>query len=100
MIASRYRALHGPAAVVSFDSFRGLPEAWDPGFPGFKPYAVGSFQRASGAPPFEDPHIRWVVGPFNATLPRFLANFTLAGDTVSLLHVDADLYSSAHTVFE
>jgi hypothetical protein len=74
--------------VYGFDSFDGLPENWRAGFD------VGAF--GIDAPP-EVPGAELVVGLFEDTLPGFLAAHPGA---VDLLHVDADLYSSAVTVLE
>lgn len=74
--------------VYGFDSFEGLPEDWRIGFDS------GTF--GIDAPP-EVAGAELVVGLFDATLPGFLAEH--AGP-VDLLHVDADLYSSAATVLE
>jgi predicted O-methyltransferase YrrM len=72
--------------VYGFDSFAGLPDDWRPGF------GRGAFATA---PPAVRPNVRLVVGPFEDTLPAFLAAH--AGP-VSLMHVDCDLYSSTRTV--
>ena len=75
--------------VHGFDSFKGLPEAWRPGFD------AGHFAR-QGVPEVR-PNVRLHVGWFEATLPAWLdAN---AGQ-IALLHIDSDLYSSARTVLE
>ena len=74
--------------VFGFDSFDGLPEDWRVGF------ASGTF--GVDAPP-EVPGADLVVGLFDATLPGFLAAHP---GPVDLLHIDADLYSSAVTVLE
>jgi predicted O-methyltransferase YrrM len=75
-------------AVFGFDSFDGLPEDWRAGF------ASGTFDV--DAPP-EVPGAELVVGLFDESLPGFLAAHP---GPVDLLHVDADLYSSAVTVLE
>lgn len=75
-------------AVYGFDSFDGLPEDWRTGF------ASGTF--GVDAPP-EVPGADLVVGLFDESLPGFLAAHP---GPVDLLHVDADLYSSAVTVLE
>jgi hypothetical protein len=68
--------------VFGFDSFNGLPEDWREGFP------KGAF--ATQQIPVIDGTII-VVGVFEDTLSRFLEIFT---GKVSLVHFDADLYSS------
>ena len=72
--------------VFSFDSFWGLPETWRRGF------RRGLFSRG-GIPPFRSSLVSWQVGPFNSTLPRFLAKRAVVAN-VSFVHVDCDLYSS------
>jgi len=73
-------------AVHGFDSFDGLPENWRIGF-GSGTFGVDSLPDVPGA--------ELVVGLFDDTLPGFLAAHP---GPVDLLHVDADLYSSAVTV--
>lgn len=77
-------------AVFGFDSFEGLPENWRTGFD------VGAFSDSvdPAAPP-DVPGADLVVGWFDDTLPRFLAEHP---GPVDVLHVDSDLYSSAATV--
>lgn len=83
----RLIAEHVPAGTAfGFDSFEGLPEHWRSGFP------AGAF--AMDALP-EVPGAELVVGWFDESLPRFLAEHP---GPVSFLHVDADLYSSTVTV--
>lgn len=72
--------------VYGFDSFDGLPEDWRTGF------RTGTFGEAT-APEVSGAEI--VVGLFADTLPRFLDEHP---GPVDLLHVDADLYSSAACV--
>jgi hypothetical protein len=74
--------------VFGFDSFDGLPEDWRIGF------GTGTF-GVDGPP--DVPGAELVVGLFDVTLPGFLAEHP---GPVDLLHVDADLYSSAVTVLE
>lgn len=82
----RLIAASRPGAVYGFDSFAGLPENWRAGFD------VGTFGEAD---PPEVPGAELVVGLFADTLPGFLVGHP---GTVALLHVDADLYSSASCV--
>ena len=78
-------ANRGNARVVGFDWFYGLPEDWRPGF------AKGDFSRMGIAP--DVPGAEIVVGLFADTLP----SFNDRGQTLNLLHVDCDLYSSTAT---
>ncbi len=84
-IASRV----GDRLVFGFDSFEGLPETWRPGF------EQGAFRRV-GLPEVAK-NVELVVGWFEDTLPGFIAAHP--NETLSLLHVDCDLYSSTKTVF-
>ena len=105
-------------ALFGFDSFAGLPERWRTMWVSTKSsrnasgsadaprrpkltFKPGYFAVKGGAPPTLDgllsnESIRWVVGWFHETLPRFLAANSSAN--VSLLHVDCDLYNSTRAV--
>lgn len=74
--------------VHGFDVFTGLPEDWRTGFT-MGAFAQESLPEVAGA--------ELVVGLFEDTLPGFLREHT---GPVALLHVDADLYSAAVTVFD
>ena len=75
--------------VYGFDSFQGLPEDWRSGLP------AGTF--ALEKLPHISPNSELVVGWFSDTLDPFL---TQHPDPIKFLHVDCDLYSSAHEVLE
>lgn len=83
----RIAAARGQARVVGFDSFDGLPEAWRPGYP------AGSF-KTNGPPKIDGVEV--VAGLFQDTLPKFVANWL--SSSITFLHIDCDLYSSADTV--
>jgi hypothetical protein len=76
-------ALHG------FDSFEGLPEAWDR-------FPKGTFAVKGGLPQFDDPRVLLHQGWFHETLP----DFVLPAHERLLLNLDADLYSSTRYVLE
>lgn len=79
-----------PATVfVGFDTFEGIPEAW-----GRQP--AGSYTAHGMTPNIEDPRVRFEVGRFASTLPRFLSAHELHHPLVA--HLDADLYASTATV--
>jgi predicted O-methyltransferase YrrM len=88
------RSIDGlPAAVAlhAFDSFEGLPEDW-----------VGTAERAGkfslhGKIPALLPNIVVHQGWFDDTLPRFCDKLAHAG--IAFAHIDCDLYSSTHAVF-
>ena len=75
--------------VHGFDSFEGLPEDWTSRMP------RGFFAR-SKLPRVRD-NCELHVGWFSNTLPPFMAT-NLGQRPIRLLHIDCDLYSSAHTV--
>ena len=79
--------------VFGFDSFEGLPEDW--GRPDME-FPVGAF-RVGGLPAVPG-NVTLVPGWFSDTLPAFVAEH--ASDTVALLHIDCDLYSSTKTVLD
>ena len=78
--------------VYGFDSFEGLPEQWNSDNP------KGAF-NTNGQPPFiVNEHMRLVIGWFKDTLPTFIETNSIK--TPSLLHLDADLYSSTKCVLD
>jgi len=84
--------------VYGFDSFRGLPEKWRDTDRRHQRFAAQGAFDLHARPPFPaGGGIEWVVGLFNETLPGFLDAHVASA--ISLLHMDADLYSSTATVF-
>ena len=83
--SARYFLSRLPAAtrLLLFDSFEGLPEAWQ-GMP------KGRF--ACEPPVFDDPNVTIVKGLFADTLP--------VDEEFSFVHIDCDLYASCKTVLE
>lgn len=77
--------------VFGFDSFEGLPEDWRGGF------GKGAF-GLGGRMPEVPANVTLVPGWFDATLPAFDASLG-PGETVALMHVDCDIYSSTKTIF-
>ena len=73
------------ARFTGFDSFEGLPDAWE----GFE---AGHFSTQGKVPLSSDPRVTFVKGWFQDTVPDFL-NATRFNSPV-LVHFDADLYSS------
>lgn len=76
--------------VYGFDSFKGLPEDWRPGF------GKGTFSREHRRTwkiPKVLKNVELVVGLFNETLEDFLEKHP--DQKVGFIHVDSDLYSSA-----
>ncbi|MFO0626159.1 MAG: class I SAM-dependent methyltransferase, partial [Polyangiales bacterium] len=75
--------------VHGFDSFAGLPEAWQ----GMPP---GAFSLEGRAPPLP-PNVVLHVGPFSETAPAFARALRAP---VRFAHVDSDLYASAATALD
>ncbi len=85
-------ALFPEAKIDGFDSFEGLPEAWDFWRP------KGLF-NVDGKLPDVPPQVTLHKGWFDTTLPAFSAS--LAPKTqLHLLHIDCDIYSSTKTTFD
>ena len=73
--------------VFGFDSFQGLPEEWKPG------EGIGSYSTSGLLPPVPE-NVELIAGWFKDTLPAFVhAHSDLS---ISLLHIDCDLYSSTY----
>ena len=89
LIAKRFpkEIIHG------FDSFEGLPEDWDVGHRVIQ----GNEFTTNGKLPEVPKNVKFWVGWFDNTLPKYLKNNK---DPIKLLHIDCDLYSSTVTVFE
>lgn len=81
--------------IFGFDSFEGLPEAWNDGGMVFH---KGAFSTG-GSLPSVPSHVHIVKGLFQDTLPAFKAD-VLKQQAVALLHVDCDLYASAKCAFD
>jgi len=75
--------LHG------FDSFEGIPEAWDA-------YRKGSFSTNGRVPVMADQRVKFFKGWFNETLPLYV----IPPAERLVVNLDADLYSSTKTVLE
>jgi Macrocin-O-methyltransferase (TylF) len=75
--------------VHGFDSFDGLPEFWK------QDVGKGAF-RLDKLPSVKA-NVRLHKGWFSETLPAFIE---LHKDSIAFLHIDADLYSSAKTIFD
>lgn len=76
--------------IVGFDTFQGLPDDgrsdWKLDF------------RVAGLPQVPA-HVELVAGRFEDTLPGFVASRREALAALRLLHIDCDIFSSAHCVF-
>lgn len=80
------------ATIHGFDSFEGLPEAWDG-------YTMdrGAF-GGEGVPDVRS-NVRLHVGWFDETLPAFLDDHGGPDEQkVAFIHIDSDIYSSAKTI--
>ena len=78
--------------VYGFDSFEGLPEHWNNENP------KGAFNTNGEIPFITNEHMILVKGWFNESIPAFLNANTIK--TPTLLHLDADLYSSTKCVLD
>ncbi|MCB1017204.1 MAG: class I SAM-dependent methyltransferase [Acidimicrobiales bacterium] len=79
-------ALHHPATrLVGFDTFEGLPEDWGK-------VGAGAFTAGGRVPDIDDDRIDYVVGLFQDTLGPWLETAPVGRRTI--VHLDADLYSS------
>lgn len=74
--------------VFGFDSFEGLPEDWK------NTQCQKGFFSTNGVIP-EIEGIKFFKGWFEDTILQYLKE----ADTIGLLHVDCDLYSSTKTIF-
>ncbi len=81
---------HPGSRFFGFDSFEGLPEDW-------KRFddkiAKSHFDLSGTLPDIDDDRVSFVPGWFQDTLPGFLEGFEPRSQLV--VHIDADLYSSA-----
>lgn len=84
------RLLRNPlSSLHGFDSFEGLPEAWDR-------FPKGTFDVKGMLPQFDDPRVILHQGWFHETLPDFM----LPAHERLVLNLDADLYSSTRYVLD
>jgi len=85
------KLLKNPDSVLhGFDSFEGLPEAWN--------IASGeaTFSTQGELPKIDDPRVKFYKGWFDATLE----DYEVPDNDVLVLSLDADLYSSTKTVLD
>ncbi|HPF98903.1 MAG TPA: TylF/MycF/NovP-related O-methyltransferase [Kiritimatiellia bacterium] len=82
------RNQHPDSRFYGFDTFVGLPQAWD-----WAP--AGHFSTQGKTPLIDDKRCLFEVGLFQNTLPAFLDRVRL--DRRKVIHLDADLYGS--TIF-
>lgn len=77
------------APVHGFDSFEGIPEAWND-------EPAGSYSTQGELPTVAD-NVRLHAGWFSDTIPGFISSHR---DPVRLMNIDCDLYSSTETVLD
>lgn len=82
-------ALDESYKVFGFDSFEGLPEDWEN-----TTCMKGHFSTGGVIPDIDG--VKFFKGWFEDTIPQYLEE----ADTIGLLHVDCDLYSSTKTIFD
>jgi len=76
---------HPDSRFYGFDTFTGIPEDW-----GW--FAKGSYTAEGQLPDIDDPRVQYEIGLFQDTLDDFLRRFSASRQTI--IHLDADLYSS------
>lgn len=89
---------------AGFDSFEGLPEDWDMGQ---KTVTTAAFDRGGEMPEVAE-NVSLVKGFFDTSIPQWLKEQAEDGyerprsenQSISYLHIDSDIYSSAVTVFD
>jgi len=83
-------AARTPKTVFGFDSFEGLPEAWDHQGIGKGHFALAKLPRVRK-------NVILVKGWFDQTIPLFLKEHS---GMAAFVHIDCDLYSSTKIVFD
>ena len=86
---NRFAELMPYVTWYGFDSFVGLPEAWNLGA------KTGAFSRGGVLPPVGG-NVKLIKGFFEETVPDFIA--ARKDDTIAIMHIDCDLYSATKTV--
>lgn len=76
---------HPQSLFHGFDTFSGLPEDWGH-------FKKGEMNNGNEVLKTEDKRAKFYQGLFQQTLPGFLKTFK--NDTITVIHMDADLYSS------
>ena len=76
---------------VGFDTFTGLPEAWETNL---KIVPANVFTTGGKAPDIDDDRCSFRVGLFQETLRPFLSQLDRASCERLVVHMDADLYTS------
>ena len=78
--------LNKDSRFYGFDSFEGLPEDWNN-------VPKGKFDVGGSIPQIEDQRVQFIKGWFKDTLPGFTHDLQVKNRLI--VHLDADLYSSA-----
>lgn len=91
-------ALNPLKPVYGFDSFEGMPEAWDRPDVVF-PKGTFRFKNPDWLPPVLH-NVKIIKGTFADALPPFCSTHLSAETPIAFLHVDSDIYSSAATAFK
>jgi hypothetical protein len=84
--AWRKLSIDPASRFVGFDTFEGLPEAWEDGHP------KGTFSTNGAMPVIDDARVSFVKGLFQDTLRDFAKGFTPRNRLV--VNIDCDLYSA------
>lgn len=90
-------ALNPTKTIYGFDSFEGLPEDWVRKDKVMKKGTFG-YKKRNFIPPVLN-NVKLYQGWFKDSLPLFVKNI-LKNAPIAFLHVDSDIYSSAHEALE
>lgn len=74
--------------VYGFDSFEGLPEAWN---------GLSQGHFSCDVPIFDKKNVKLVKGYFDTSIPEFLKT---TDEKIAFMHIDCDLYSSTKCIFD
>jgi hypothetical protein len=91
----RHIAAKVPETVYGFDSFQGLPEDWTFHIVGPNDHPKGYFAVQDWTVFNWPDNARIWPGWFSDTIPRWLAEVP---GNIGMIHIDSDLYSSAHDI--
>lgn len=83
--------------VYGFDSFEGLPEAWEGRIEENGGHYPKHAFSLGGHLPTVLPNVELIKGWFCHTLPSFMSQYQ---EPITFLHIDSDIYSSAKDIFK
>jgi hypothetical protein len=91
-------ALNSDKIIYGFDSFAGLPKAWEGRSDFDLPKGVFAYKDPQGLPATLH-NVRLIKGLFEETLPLFKNNI-IKNQPIAFIHIDCDIYDSTHAIFE